>query len=252
LVSLNLGPIIPPTEDLDGLEGEPLVDAIVDWFRKNYEDPAENTPYESAEGGYQYIWGGPYDAREEIETYLGEFPDTILRPALARLERTAVEWAPNDGRIFDEDPPENPYADVQSALDGLEAAFAQVHPIPSGIGGNNPPEEIGVPPYTDEDHRDVLQAIHVLRAPESILAKEPENAERAAEKLKAVGEKVCLFLKDQGKLFADAFSTEAGKRTAQVLTAYTTWQLFGAQLMSVYEAVKAWLPTLSNFPHPPF
>lgn len=25
------------------------------WFLSNYEDPAENTPYESAEGGYIYI-----------------------------------------------------------------------------------------------------------------------------------------------------------------------------------------------------
>jgi hypothetical protein len=37
------------------------------WFFENYEDPVENTLYESAEGGYQYIWGGPYDAHQELD-----------------------------------------------------------------------------------------------------------------------------------------------------------------------------------------
>lgn len=42
------------------------------WFFEHYENPAERTPYESAEGGYQYIWGGPYDAYEELESEFGE------------------------------------------------------------------------------------------------------------------------------------------------------------------------------------
>jgi len=33
---------------------------MADWFLANFENPAECTPYESAEGGYQWIWGGPY------------------------------------------------------------------------------------------------------------------------------------------------------------------------------------------------
>lgn len=32
------------------------------WFLKRYCDPIENTPYDSGEGGYQYIFGGPFDA----------------------------------------------------------------------------------------------------------------------------------------------------------------------------------------------
>ena len=32
----------------------------------NFEDPANETPYESSEGGYIYIWGGPYDALEQL------------------------------------------------------------------------------------------------------------------------------------------------------------------------------------------
>jgi len=45
-----------------------------DWFHDNYEDPAENCPYESAEGGYQYIWGGPHEALEVLSE---EFEDLV-------------------------------------------------------------------------------------------------------------------------------------------------------------------------------
>jgi hypothetical protein len=45
------------------------VQEMVEWFAKHYEDPAESTPYCSEEGGYMYLCGGPYDAREEIEAH---------------------------------------------------------------------------------------------------------------------------------------------------------------------------------------
>ena len=43
------------------------LEMMIEWFHQNYEDPAESTPYESAEGGYIWIWGGPYDARDELQ-----------------------------------------------------------------------------------------------------------------------------------------------------------------------------------------
>lgn len=53
-------------------------DFVRDWFFYMYEDPASQTPYESAEGGYQYIWGGPFEAREEIEAKFSGSSQTIL------------------------------------------------------------------------------------------------------------------------------------------------------------------------------
>ena len=55
----------PP--NLSRMRKDDAVEAIKDWFLENFEDPAESTPYESAEGGYQYIWGGPYDTRDIVE-----------------------------------------------------------------------------------------------------------------------------------------------------------------------------------------
>ena len=66
-----------------------------DWFLKHFEDPAERTPYESAEGGYIWIWGGPYNAREELEDEFGDIVSEDVIDELANeLEGHGYEWAP--------------------------------------------------------------------------------------------------------------------------------------------------------------
>jgi hypothetical protein len=76
---------------------------MVDWFLANYEDPAESTPYCSAEGGYQYLCGGPYAAREEIDAHFqneltAQFDadelEEIIDAAVDEIEQEGVlEWA---------------------------------------------------------------------------------------------------------------------------------------------------------------
>lgn len=65
------------------------------WFFENFEDPAERTPYESAEGGYIWIWGGPYDAREELENEFSDsVPEDVINELVDELEGCCYEWAP--------------------------------------------------------------------------------------------------------------------------------------------------------------
>ena len=65
------------------------------WFRARFEDPAERVPYESAEGGYIWIWGGPYEAREELHTeFAGIVPDYVIDELAEKLERECYVWAP--------------------------------------------------------------------------------------------------------------------------------------------------------------
>ena len=45
---------------------------MVQWFHQNYEDPAENTSYITAEGGYQWNHGGPHDTREVLADKFGD------------------------------------------------------------------------------------------------------------------------------------------------------------------------------------
>lgn len=83
--------------DLEGLEPFEQKDLMKQWFLENYEDPAERTPYESAEGGYIWIWGGPYDAQEELGGYFHEYADeSAIDELVKELERHCVEWAPTE------------------------------------------------------------------------------------------------------------------------------------------------------------
>jgi hypothetical protein len=65
------------------------------WFRDNYEDPAERTPYESAEGGYIWIWGGPYNAHDVLQNeFGGSIPDALIERLADELSGECPEWAP--------------------------------------------------------------------------------------------------------------------------------------------------------------
>jgi len=69
-------------------------DRVRNWFLSNFEDPAENTPYDSSEGGYMYLWGGPYDAAEEIyDKFSGDVEESILNAVIESLEGLGTEWA---------------------------------------------------------------------------------------------------------------------------------------------------------------
>lgn len=82
-------------QELSASGRETQKEVMRQWFFSNYEDPAERTPYESAEGGYQWIWGGPYDAQEELEQAFTEIVPTDLIEELANeLNRQSPEWAP--------------------------------------------------------------------------------------------------------------------------------------------------------------
>jgi hypothetical protein len=90
------GSQFPMSEDaLRDADRETQLEVAENWFRQNFEDPAERTPYETAEGGYIWIWGGPYDAREELEAeFSGVVPDDVIDEIVDKLEDEGYEWAP--------------------------------------------------------------------------------------------------------------------------------------------------------------
>lgn len=68
------------------------VDEMVEWFLENYEDPANGVPYESAEGGYIYILGGPYHADDVLSEKFPHADYGSIREATSILESTTPEW----------------------------------------------------------------------------------------------------------------------------------------------------------------
>lgn len=70
--------------------------AVREWFLSRYCDPAQETPYNSREGGYLYIHGGPFNADDEInDRFSGIISDEVLQEVISELENDmGSEWAP--------------------------------------------------------------------------------------------------------------------------------------------------------------
>ena len=80
--------------ELKGADQDTQERVMRSWFFSNYEDPAEHTPFESKEGGYIYIWGGPYDAREELESvFSGYVRREALDVLISELDSKGPEWS---------------------------------------------------------------------------------------------------------------------------------------------------------------
>lgn len=82
-------------EAMKDLSPDEQKEAMKAWFLSNFEDPAERTPYESAEGGYIWIWGGPYDASEQLqERFSDAVPFEVIEELAEELSADCPEWAP--------------------------------------------------------------------------------------------------------------------------------------------------------------
>ena len=150
---------------------------MIEWFHHNYDDPAHHTPYISAEGGYQYIWGGPHDAREELDGMFGGLvPEQLIGEAVEEVETETDVWVPVDkGDRYDREddwqpispPPLEAINDIPgpaygtsadlvarqhaiAAVSDLATALRAAMPLPAGIGHNQPPEPITATYSTDE------------------------------------------------------------------------------------------------------
>lgn len=77
--------------------------AMIEWFTARYCDPAEDTPYNGREGGYQFIHGGPYDPADELFERFGDVIDeAVIQDAVDHLHaEVGDEWAPVRG--YEED-----------------------------------------------------------------------------------------------------------------------------------------------------
>lgn len=82
-------------DDETDLEKQAAIDNLVEWFHQNYEDPANRLPYVSAEGGYQWIYGGPYEAREVLSENFPDEAEDVIEAAVEEIEADGLtDWAP--------------------------------------------------------------------------------------------------------------------------------------------------------------
>lgn len=90
---------LPPTlENLDGRDDR--IEAMVTWFHENFENPANRLPYESAEGGYQWLWGGPYQADEQIGDAFPQAAEDEIAEAVEQIQADGIfDWSVSGSRL---------------------------------------------------------------------------------------------------------------------------------------------------------
>lgn len=64
-----------------------------DWFEERYEDPAQHTPHDSSEGGYIWIYGGPFDAEEVLrDEFEGHAKEGVIEELADELSNECWHW----------------------------------------------------------------------------------------------------------------------------------------------------------------
>ena len=252
------------------------IDYLVHWFLGMFEDPANETPYESREGGYQYIWGGPYEAQDELDREFGGLvSEDVIDSAVSEVERDGtMHWAPGPNHpdqraraeeaIAEEQEPPLPGLDeIRARLDGgarpqfgdplevgsrealrneigrLRELMQRTPPVHGGIGHNRPPESLTV-----ELNVEVTQAID--RIDEEIEHAEP-NVESVVESAGRL-EKVVAWLGRKLEISIDAFMAKVGSTAGlAAIVAAAGWalSLVEQKVIQVFNAARGWLEAVT-------
>jgi hypothetical protein len=265
-IGLTLYPTTP-IPDLTGLDDDGIVDAMVEWFYANFEDPAHETPYDGREGGFQYIWGGPYEASDELRDAFDTVPNELIERAIEEVEADGItDWAPSTNRVqpeYEDDdgseevepepigdtgPLSPAYVRMQDRLAVIEELLNNLEPPPPGLGHNNPPPEAAYLAITAEERDEILKTVADLKATSVIPPNdEMPKTEANVAKLLKYGKKIAAWIKvhivDKA---GDAIGSSIGI-TISVGAAATLTGL-GNVLLEAAQAGLEWLKWLSTIP----
>jgi hypothetical protein len=95
-------PEITTEEEWADLPKGEQIERMVAWFNRMFEDPQNQTPYAADKDSpynYEYIWGGPYDASEELtDQFAGIASEDAIEKAaeIVQDQDGIFEWAPSD------------------------------------------------------------------------------------------------------------------------------------------------------------
>ena len=248
---------------------------MVHWFHGMFEDPANETPYESREGGYQYIWGGPYEAGEELGGEFGDIvSDGVIEAAVSEVESDGIfDWAPTSSNphhrasLDDEvanvyEPPPPIPDDIRERLasgvalqfgDPVEAksrsalrdeisrlreSMEQDASIHGGIGHNRPPDSLSL---SVELTVEVTQAIEEI---DDETAKSSPNVDAVVESTGRL-EKVLAWIGRKLDKSVDGFMKTLGALGAGAGAADLAGVAVWENIAKVFRAALEWLDAIT-------
>jgi hypothetical protein len=253
---LDTGPHLS-VPDFSGMSREERIQAMVEWFSENYTDPVHNSPYISAEGGYQYIWGGPYDAREQLSDNFGRFvSEDEIEEAVKEVEAEGTyQWTASDSRLveefYEDDPAEASLVDslpedhereekalvVRRELDVLEQAIREWKKDRPLLGHNQPPEAIS-DGLTLAEIAEVEASISSVRLELDKVGPSPASAQKAESLFRRIAAKLLKYVAGGGAVFIGGMLAKAGQDAYDKLAANFT---------SAADALAGWISTFPTF-----
>lgn len=99
------GPFDPQNHWLSSADEDDQRIAMRAWFLDRYCDPAHETPYNSREGGYLFIHGGPYDPADVLpERFASIVDDELIQEVIDEMyDEVGNQWAPVRSGVDDYD-----------------------------------------------------------------------------------------------------------------------------------------------------
>lgn len=191
-------------EERKDQERRQAIDEMVAWFFKHFESPELEHYYDNESGEYLWPFGGPFDAGVQIDQ---QFDTQYLTKewrdaAVEEITNDGTEdWSPTTEGDFYEHPEEEPdpvggiitpNLSKDEAINILMAKVvrlqSQLKELPSqpNFGHNYPPEEIGSPPYKNEDKDALEDALESTRNELDKADPDKEKLQTNANKLQSV------------------------------------------------------------------
>lgn len=198
-------------------EKEIALEAMKEWFFENFEDPQSEMPRDSEEGIFLYPWGGPFDARDTLhDQFSDQYKEEWINIAIDAVEHEGIyDWAPTSHGEFYEHPEEDSFehlpieernvisSRILERLAALEKIVQGLPPTPISIGHNAPPEDIGLPPYSNEDRSSLFATITETRQLVETASPETEKLKLLATRFDGFGSKLGGWLAKKGDLAVD-------------------------------------------------
>ena len=245
----GLTPLSRPPQNLAGMRAKDAVDAIIQWFFENFEDPVHHTTYNGPEGGYLYIWG-PYNAQEILEeTFGGVAPGDLVRMAIDMIAGEGTEWVPAISRVVPPDENEDwsppmstaeAHAEIQREIRNLQDRIAQVESALAGIGHNQPPEPIEDQALSRDEVRELKGALTALGTQP---VEPPDNGAAATvanQTLTSTRDKIRRWL---GQVRDGAIKAAINTAVSESVKAIglRLWPLIEQGLTRIIEVVSRWI-----------
>lgn len=263
--NFTFDPVFEPDEDWDSVEDHADLPDLTDdqlkalspkkqqeymitWFHSQYWDPAQETPYDGREGGFQYVHGGPYETRGELEDKFGGIvEEAIIETAVDEIEVDGTyEWAPSPAHpdqlraaeeyyeslglqtleeidaalksgaktVLDTPAAQAAAAELKQSAQDLIAAIDARQPEHGGMGHNGPALDDEGNPLPDGFEDELRETAVVLSEQMDADAPDPEVVVEATTRL----QRFRAWLMPKIDLAADEFAKAIGK-TAGTATA---------------------------------